>query len=201
LSRIASPNELLDFWFGTADPAAAVPPNFARWFAGGPDLDQLVRERFSDTLEAARLGLLGRWLASPAGLLALVVLVDQLPRNAHRGTALAFAWNPLGLSAALYALEAGEDRKMGTFQRSFLYLPLEHTEDPAIQDRAVAEYEALLLAASPAERPVIENMLHHAHQHREVIRRFGRFPTRNEPLGREISAEEAAWLASPARYP
>lgn len=196
------PADVLHFWFGSADPHAALAPNFARWFGGGPALDAEVAARFGPALDAARAGHLGDWLATPAGLLAFVILVDQFPRNAHRGAAGAFAWGDLGLLAARYAIAAGHDRAMGLFQRSFLYLPLEHTEDAAIQAQSVAAYEALVAAAAedPAA-PVLADMLHHARAHQAVIARFGRFPTRNAALGRPSSPDEVDWLASPARYP
>jgi uncharacterized protein (DUF924 family) len=201
MSALVQPADLLTFWFGDADPAAAVAPNFARWFGGGPEFDAEVRARFGPTLDLALQGRLGGWLAHPQSLLAFVVLVDQFPRNAHRGSAQAFAWGPMGLAAALLAIESGADRAMGLYQRSFLYLPLEHTEDAAIQAQVVAAYTELVALAEGADRGVIASMLDHAQKHQAVIARFGRFPTRNAALGRESTPEELEFLASPARYP
>jgi uncharacterized protein (DUF924 family) len=177
---MADPVEVLDFWLGDVGEAG--------WYAGGDDLDALCRDRFAEAVTAARGGGLDHWVDGTVGTLAFLILTDQLPRNIHRDTALAFASDAAALAAARRAVEAGWDMDAPEPERQFFYLPFEHSEDPTDQDRCVALMEDRL-PGSP------DNLLH-ARAHREVIRRFGRFPTRNAALGRENTPEEQAYLSS-----
>jgi uncharacterized protein (DUF924 family) len=128
----------------------------------------------------------------PYGALARLVLLDQFTRNVFRGSARAFAGDELARDAALALIERGGERALSPVQRVFVYLPLEHAEDMALQQRSVALFEALA-----AEDPGLESTADYARRHREVIARFGRFPHRNAALGRESTAEERAYLAQP----
>lgn len=184
---IAEARSLLDFWF------EGEPDRFRkRWFLADPAFDAALRERFRETWEAARAGAREDWAATPLGALALVLALDQLPRNLHRGFALAFATDRKARSVASAALERGFERSLGAVERLFLYLPFEHSESIADQERSVALFEAE--AASPGFAGP-DGPIAYARRHRDVIRRFGRFPHRNEALGRRSTPDERAWLA------
>ena len=156
----------------------------SKWFRGGAAFDAACRERLlAPHLAAARREFDG-WMATGEGALALLLLLDQAPRNVFRGNAHAFATDPLARRFAAAALEAGYDQACEPLLRPFFYLPFEHSEAPADQARSVALFEALGDAMS----------LRYARDHHEVIERFGRFPHRNAALGRETTPEEQAWL-------
>jgi uncharacterized protein (DUF924 family) len=177
--------DVLDFWFA----GDATQWRQQRWFKRDDAFDTEIRARFALALEAARDGALDRWAATPTGALALVIVLDQFPRNIHRGSHLAFAGDAHARRIARAALPmAGE---LTPVQRVFLYLPFEHSEDLADQDRAVSLFESLRGDGD------YESVIAYAHRHREVIARFGRFPHRNAALGRENTAEETAYLAEP----
>lgn len=179
-------SRVLDFWFGAPGSAGYGEPR-ELWFKSDPAFDADVRRRFASDLEAAAAGAHDGLVAEPDGALALVILLDQLPRNIHRGTSGAFAFDPKALDVACRALELGHDQAVAAFQRPFLYLPFEHSESLADQDRSVALFTAL----------GDENTLDYAIRHRDIIVRFGRFPHRNAILGRFSTPEEVAFLEQP----
>lgn len=156
----------------------------AKWFAKDAAFDDELRARFLDEHFAAARREREHLLDTPDGALALILLLDQVPRNVFRDSAHAFAADPLALAYALRAIDAGFDTQVDPALRVFVYLPLEHSEDLADQDRCVALCEAMGDA----------NYLKYAEAHRDVIRRFGRFPHRNRALARESTPEEQAWL-------
>ncbi len=174
-----TPREVLDFWF---DPA-----NQPFWFKKSAAFDAAVRERLGDAHAAAAAGRLDDWQATPEGALALVILLDQVPRNIHRNSARAFATDGAARAAAVAALDTGFDRKLYDDQRLFLYLPLEHSEDLADQERSVALFTAIGDA----------RQTDYAVRHRDIVARFGRFPHRNALLGRESTEEELSFLEEP----
>lgn len=176
------------FWFGT-DPDY---PQRDAWFRKSDTFDAQIRDRFGPTIEAALAGGLHDWDATPQGLLARIVVLDQFTRNAFRGSARAFAGDALALAAARQLADAGLDRELHPVWRCFAYLPFEHAEDLAMQERSVALFTAL--AAADAR---FEGHLDYAHRHHDVIRRYGRFPHRNAVLGRTSTPEELAYLAQP----
>ncbi|HUD40508.1 MAG TPA: DUF924 family protein [Dokdonella sp.] len=155
-----------------------------RWFDKDAAFDARFRERFLDAHFAAARGELDDWRARPEGVLALLLLLDQFPRNAFRGSAHTVATDPLARRIARDALAQGLDQAIEAELRLFCYLPFAHSEDLADQDRSVQ-----------LMRDLGEEPLAHAENHRAIVRRFGRFPHRNAMLGRETSAEEAAFLA------
>jgi len=155
------------------------------WFAKDADFDRRFREKFIDAHEAAARGDLDHWLATAEGALALLVLLDQFPRNAFRGTPRMYATDPVARRIAAAAVEAGHDQVMPPELRKFFYLPFAHSEDLADQDRSVALGRHLGLLDS-------EN----SHRHRDIVKRFGRFPHRNPILGRKMTAEEQQFLDS-----
>jgi len=177
-------DDVLAYWF------APGPQRAARWFRGDAATDADCRQRFASTLDAATRGELDGWSATPRGRLALIVVLDQFSRNIHRGTPRAFAQDARALALCLDGLARGDDRTLGPDERGFFYLPLEHAEDAAMQARSVACFEALA-----AEAPEAAGFLPWAREHRDVIARFGRFPTRNATLGRPSTPDEEAFLA------
>ncbi|MCP5152120.1 MAG: DUF924 domain-containing protein [Chromatiales bacterium] len=196
----AAAEAVLDFWLGAAaNEPAAVAAASKRWFRGGETLDREIAQRFGTAIEAALDGGLEEWAASPRGRLALVILLDQFTRNVHRGTARAFAGDARARALTEAALESGEDRALTHIERLFLYLPLEHAEEPAAQERSV-EAQRRLAAEAPAELAAyLADCVTHAEEHRDVVARFGRFPHRNTALGRETTPEERTYLEAGAR--
>jgi uncharacterized protein (DUF924 family) len=162
-----------------------------RWFRSNEKFDALCRERFEFTVRAAMDGALDNWAATPQGALALVIVLDQFPRNIYRGTHLAYAGDAHARRVAREALNQGFDAKLTPVERLFLYLPFEHSEELPDQDLSVRLFSAL------AQAPGLEKVYESAKRHRKVIRRFGRFPQRNAALGRVSTAKEEAWLAEP----
>ncbi len=174
MNRMHSPESVLDFW-REAGPQA--------WFSRNPDFDMRFRERFLDAHMAAARRELDDWLETSGSALALMILLDQFPRNCFRGTAHMFATDALALAFAHTALERGHDRCVEAPLPLFFYLPFEHSEALADQRRAVA------LCA-----PLGEPFDRYARIHLDVIERFGRFPHRNPVYGRKTTAEEQAFL-------
>lgn len=193
-----SPAEVLDFWFAGVDGDAPPPPHRkALWFGANPALDAEVRERFATTWDDAVAGRLNAWAESgPMGRLALILVLDQLSRNIHRGRAEAFAGDTLARALAVEAIDAGEHRLVPPLYRLFFILPLEHHEDLASQARALALTEALAADAPEALKQDALGWVEFAERHVALVRRFGRFPHRNAVLGRAPTAEETAYLAS-----
>ncbi len=172
------PEDILAFWLDEVGPKG--------WYGGGADLDAKVRDRFQDTWKAAQDGGLSLWLTYPGGALAYIILNDQLPRNMFRDDVQAFASDPLALAAAKSAIGRQWDRRIDAPARQFFFLPLMHSENLSDQDRCVR----LFLTRMPDRGG--DNLLH-ARAHREVIRRFGRFPFRNEALSRVDRPSEIAF--------
>ncbi len=155
----------------------------ALWFAKDPDFDQRFRDRFLASHEAAGRGELAGWLATSHGALALLILLDQFPRNAFRGTPRMYRTDPSAREVATAAIAAGHDRRVQHNLQPFFYLPFAHSEDPLDQERSVMLH-----------RRLGQPHLSHAQRHRDIVRRFGRFPHRNPILGRTTSEEEQGFL-------
>jgi uncharacterized protein (DUF924 family) len=178
LTRVSSASEVLDFWYSE--------PVRPHWFRSSQSLDRQIRDRFLATYRAAFGDALSYWADRPEGALALTLVLDQFPLNMFRGQPEAFASEPLARRVAVEAVARQFDQHLSGDRKAFLYMPLMHSEALADQDRAVELYEQAGLA---------EN-LKWARHHRELIRRFGRFPHRNPILGREATPEEVAYLDS-----
>ena len=185
----ASASDVLEFWFAEA--------HAVHWFAASADFDGQIREQFGGAVQDAANGRLDGWAATPSGWLALLILLDQFPRNLYRHDPRAWAADPAAQRVALSGLSRGDDRQLPAIRRVFAYLPLEHAEDPALQRRSVELFEALRADAPPGEVARFDDFLDYARRHRDVIERFGRFPHRNAVLGRASSAEEMDYLARP----
>jgi len=178
---------LFDFWFGGPDH----PERFHHkqiWFRSTPEFDAAVRAGFGADHDDAVAARLAAWETEPLSCLALVMLLDQVPRNIFRSTPRAFASDPLALAAANRALERGFDQQVHAAWRVFFYLPFEHSEALADQQRGLD----LLLALPPIPGRRMDG--HMSRLHLDIIERFGRFPHRNAILGRESTAEELAFL-------
>ena len=185
----ARPQDILDFWF---DPAHA-----AHWFAADASFDAQIRQCFSSVTNDAADGRLDDWVARADSWLALLILLDQFPRNLYRGGAGAWAADVKAQRVALSGLDDGFDQSLPPLQRVFAYVPLEHAENLGLQQRSVALFESLHTAASSEQRKRYAGFLDYARRHREVIVRFGRFPHRNAVLGRTSTVDEGSYLAQP----
>ncbi len=177
MKGVAEAEALLAFWLQ--------PRVRRRWFRSTPGLDAEIRQRFADLWRRAAAGELGHWEESPEGSVALVILLDQLPLNMFRGRSEAFSTESRAREVADRAIRRGDDAQLPDERKAFLYLPFMHSEDLADQHRAVALFE----------RTGLEDSLRWARHHREIVRRFGRFPHRNAVLGRVSTPEELSWLA------
>ncbi|MCF5763948.1 DUF924 domain-containing protein [Aeromonas veronii] len=190
---------LLDLWFGDeADDVLRATRQAPLWWGKSSETDALLASRFGEQAEAAAKGSLAHWADAPSGRLALILLLDQLPRNIHRGTPAAFAQDPLARDLCLKGLSIGADKSLSPLERVFFYLPLEHAESREQQARSVALFEAL--AAEQANTPAqatFAGFADFARRHQVIIERFGRFPHRNDILGRTSTQEEAAFLQQP----
>jgi uncharacterized protein (DUF924 family) len=168
---------VLEFWFrGDAERA--------EWFRKDPSFDDEIRARFLPLYEEAARGAFTAWRDSPRSCLALIVLLDQFPRNLFRGSARAFATDALALDAARHAVACGHDHALSRVERTFVYLPFEHSENLADQE------QALKLFSGHAN-------YEWARKHWEIVRRFGRFPHRNAVLGRQSTPAEIEFLKEP----
>ena len=172
----------VDFWFGSEDGETTA-------------VDRQIDREFRADMERAAAGHLADWPRTPRGRLALILLMDQFPRNAFRGTARAFATDREALGLALEGMREGADALLQPAERLFFYLPLEHAENIEAQERGVAACAALAFDAPALIREYFNECTHYAEQHRDIIRRFGRFPHRNAILGRQSTAEEREYLA------
>ncbi|MGU5715654.1 DUF924 family protein [Aeromonas taiwanensis] len=190
---------LLDLWFGDdADDVTRATRQAPLWWGKSSDTDALLTSRFGELAKAAAAGELAHWADNPAGRLALILLLDQLPRNLHRGTPAAFAQDARAREICLKGLSLGVDKGLSPLARVFFYLPLEHAESREQQARSVALFEALAdeEAAGPAQS-TFAGFADFARRHQVIIERFGRFPHRNAILGRASTEEEAAFLLQP----
>lgn len=174
-----NPSRLIAFWFS--------PEVKEKWFNGSSEFDAELRTRFGSWLERAKAGELREWAEEPESALALIILLDQIPRNLHRGTPEAFACDAEALELTKAALARDLDGRVPEEMRNFLYMPLMHSEDLEDQERGVGLFELLGQ----------EEGLDYMKRHRDVIARFGRFPHRNAILGRESTPEEIEFLKQP----
>jgi uncharacterized protein (DUF924 family) len=191
-------NAVLDYWFGSdADDTAVAREKSAVWWKSNPLIDDDLRVRFGNLVEMAGRNELNEWAATPRGLLALILLTDQLPRNIYRGMPRAFAFDPVGRAHCRDGISRGTDVRLRPIERVFHYLPLEHSESLQDQDDCVSLFSGLAQNAPADRKALFESYLRYAEGHRAIIVRFGRFPHRNRILGRASTAEEIAFLQTP----
>lgn len=183
------------FWFGTdADDAVVAAQKGKLWWSKNDATDTEIRTRFHASTVAAAGGAFNEWTATPYGVLALILLTDQFPRNMYRGRPESFSFDPIALHWALHALECGFDSLLRPIERVFVYLPLEHSESIPLQRRSVQLYEKLLHDVPAEQQSVFNGFSDFAVRHRDIVLRFGRFPHRNAILGRASTEEEIAFL-------
>ena len=171
--------DIINFWFNEATPK--------QWFVKDEEFDALIYDRFSEVYDAASNCELFAWRSTPTGRLAEIIVLDQFPRNMFRDTSAAFATDTLALCLAQEAVAQSDDQKLPSQQRAFLYMPYMHSESPAIHQGAVKLFE----------QPGMETNLDYELKHQTIIERFGRYPHRNEALGRESTPEELEFLQTP----
>ncbi|MDQ9169281.1 DUF924 family protein [Oxalobacteraceae bacterium R-40] len=190
-----TPNTIRTFWFGTQPSDQAVIKECShRWWSKNEAVDREIRQRFEPVMLLAKENALKHWAGEPQGLLALILLTDQFPRNAYRDTPQAFSFDPLARAWCKEGLQRGDHLRLRPIERVFFYLPLEHSESLADQEQSVALYEELIAGIDESQRAEFEGFLWFAKRHHEIIQRFGRFPHRNPVLGRESTPEEIAFL-------
>lgn len=177
MADVAQPSDVLTFWRAAG---------YDKWFGKDAAFDQDIRDKFLPSYEAAAAGQLSKWEEEPDGALALVIVLDQFPRNMFRGSPRIYATDPLALAVAERAIARGFDCEVAPDLRSFFYLPFEHSENLADQERCIALHRD----AGDADG------LKWAEHHADIIRRFGRFPHRNGLLGRPTTPDEQAFLDS-----
>lgn len=178
---------IISFWFKREEPMQV-------WFGASPSFDAAIKQAFGASMEAAARGDFDHWQKSPEGTLALLILLDQFPRNVFRGDKRAFATDARALLVALRAIAQGFDRRVPLMQQLFFYLPLEHDEDLLSQVACVALVEGLLARAQPQEKKMAQAFLDFALRHQAAVLAHGRFPFRNQALGRVSTDAERAFL-------
>ncbi|MEH6589956.1 MAG: DUF924 family protein [Halioglobus sp.] len=185
-------NNILFFWFGALDDhGMSAPSQHALWFKSSTSTDHVCRDRFGELVAQAIAGELLHWSRTDKGLIALILLLDQLPRNVYRGTPGAFSGDKMALELAKATIAAGHHRRLPAIHQVFLLLPLEHSENLDTQEQCVGLFSELVdIAGSEA----IAGFSRYAVAHRDVIAQFGRFPHRNTILGRDSSAQELEYL-------
>jgi len=204
---------ILDYWFSSLDDATSLDPEtepfrtcYARWYGKQKEIDDEIRARFEVPLahvtrEGSRWDeTLDEWRRAPKGLLALTILLDQFPRNMHRDSPAMYAHDPLALVVATQAIREYEDAPLSLVERMFLYLPLMHVENVTLEQAMVRRFEGLVelaRAESPHNQGFFEMALDYARRHCAVVEMFGRFPHRNEILGRRSTPEELEFLERP----
>lgn len=194
---MVKPLEILSFWFGTIEESNSYLEERRRlWFGGSAETDALIRRRFEDDVERGAAGAFNQWEENPLHCLALIILLDQFPLNIYRGQARAFEISSLALPLALRAVNDEKfDQRFHPLQRMFFYLPLEHSESLPHQEQASRLMSALTAqTASPVLKKWFENTEWWAREHKKVIEQFGRFPGRNQALGRLSSPAEREYL-------
>ncbi|MEB0227912.1 DUF924 family protein [Pseudomonas sp. 10S4] len=189
---------LLEWWFGSSESPDDVAADKGKlWFGKRDSQDLEAQTRFGDWVEQALAGGLTDWAQRPEGWLALVLLLDQLPRMIFRDTPKSFSGDLRAQALVAQGIAADFDRQLRPIQRVFIYLVFEHCENLAVQNEAVSRFIELVAQQPEADRTVFADNLDYAERHQKVIARFGRFPHRNAVLGRESTAEELAFLSGP----
>jgi uncharacterized protein (DUF924 family) len=196
-----TPDNILEFWF--ADSLAspeAYKQRLPFWYSVSEEKDLDIRERFGATLEAAEQGELDSWRNDSSSLLALTILVDQFPRNIYRGSAAAYHYDSIALGCCMETLDREKDLELLPGERMFQYMPLQHAEELGMQNLSVECYEKLLETCGKDYKEVVQGGLNFAIKHRDIIQKFGRFPHRNDVLGRESTPEELEFLRTAERF-
>ena len=190
-----------DFWFTDIHFGATASNRSKLWFGGGAELDTAIKDRFEPLVTGAVQGELDHWQESPQGAVSLITLLDQFPLNIYRKSARAFSGETKAIAVCKAGLESELDKSLSIPERVFFYLPLEHSENIDDQQQSVELYQNLHDSAPPEQQQFTKGTLDYAISHRAIIQQFGRYPFRNEVLGRQSTAEELAWLQdNPQRF-
>lgn len=194
---IVTPDDVLSYWFG--DIAALTYPELKSelWWAKKPEVDAFIKDRFGPTWQAAKDGELAPWSETPRGRLAHVIVLDQLARNMHRETPDMYLLDDEAQDLVLQGLLAADDRALTRVEATFMYMPLMHAENVAMQRLCVRLFARMEKEARPVDVERAQKYLDFARQHLVIVERFGRFPHRNQILGRESTAEETEFLKEP----
>ena len=188
---------LLEYWFADCgESLRAMQARTPFWFGPDAGRDRTIEATFGEASRRALAGELDSLAQSPRGRLALVLLLDQVPRNVHRGSAAAYAGDAAAMDWAATGIDHGVDQRLAPWERMFFYMPYQHAESLASQERSVALYDALAAAVDSGLRPAFDATAAFARQHRDIVARFGRFPHRNECLGRTPTPDELEFLAA-----
>jgi uncharacterized protein (DUF924 family) len=187
---LSAPQEILNFWFRCEDEEGSGEFQEA-WFTKDREFDREIRDRFEPVYEEAAGGGLDHWKSEARSCLALIIVLDQFPRNMYRGDARMYAADEKAREAARHAIEHAYDRELSPYGRLFMYLPFEHSEELDDQRLSVELFRGLSTEMGS------EDLLGYAVRHLEIVERFGRFPHRNEILGRRTTPEEAEFLSGP----
>lgn len=186
---------ILEFWFGlNTDDQTVAAEQSKLWWRKHPETDKRIQQRFEAYVTKAANRELDTWAATPRGRLALILLTDQFPRNIYRDTPQAFSFDALALSWSKEGIREGFHKSLRPIERVFFYLPLEHSESLEDQEQSVALYQELVADVKSEEKSTFDGFLDFAIRHRDIVKRFGRFPHRNRIVGRESTAEELAFL-------
>lgn len=186
--------EILEFWFGDTMDDPDWSAHNKRWYSGGDRFDQAIRQRFGSQVDVALEHGLLHWERAAEPAMALILLLDQFTRNIFRGEARAFSGDERARRVLKHGLEHGFDQSLSYMQRSFFYMPLEHSENLADQNHCVELFERLLDEVPGTFKANIQSSLDFAVRHREIVSRFGRFPHRNQVMGRQTTEEEEQYL-------
>lgn len=188
-------SDILLFWFGPLPGPDFFPHGKMQvWFASTPEVDRQIYKFFLQDINKAQLGEYNHWRESPQGRLALILLLDQFPRHIYRHKSQAFALDRMAQSITLEGIQKGDDKELFPIERAFFYLPLEHAEEPSLQNLSVKSYQKLLMDSPFSMKPQINDFYRSAVLHKQQIDRFGRFPYRNPILKRETTPEETVYL-------
>ena len=198
-AQLPTPGAVLDYWINAANEDHLFANRQHKlWFTKSAATDAFITQNFAALHTALQAGLAETWARACArSRLAAIIVLDQFSRNMFRGTPAAFASDAIALRLARDGVAAREDQALTEIERSFFYLPFEHSEALADQVESVRLFERLAAQARPAFSPICASSVRFAHSHREVIAQFGRFPHRNASLGRENTPEEAEYLSRP----
>jgi len=198
-AQLPTPGAVLDYWISAAtDDHLFADRQHRLWFTKSAETDAHISQQFRDLHAALGTGLAETWAETGVrSRLAAIIVLDQFSRNMFRGRAEAFASDPLALRLAKSGIDIGADEQLSEIERSFFYLPFEHSESLTDQDESVRLFERLSADARVTFKPMCDRTLDYAHQHHQVIQRFGRFPHRNNALSRANTPEETAYITKP----
>ncbi|MBD2018761.1 DUF924 domain-containing protein [Leptolyngbya sp. FACHB-36] len=185
------PTDVVHFWFNRLPSESGTGNTRRVWFSKDPDFDHQILMRFQDVYQQAASGAIDDWQTTAEGSLALILVLDQFPRNMFRGQPQAFATDAKAQAAAIVAIQSGQSQELPPVKRWFVYLPLMHSENLEHQRQCVELFHAL------RDDPDVKSAYPYAIKHLNVIEQFGRFPHRNAILGRDTTPEEAEFLKQP----